>query len=479
MSAGRDELRQADARARSRAQREFAAPLVLEAGAGTGKTATLVARVVAWCLGPGWQRAAEALAAAAPEGSVAPERVAQHTLSRVVAITFTEAAAAEMAARVEQALVAVEGGEPVRGLDADALPEPSLAAERAAALRAGLEQLVVQTLHAYARRLLAAHPFEAGLHPHLEVDAEGREQAEVVRSVLAERLRASYAEEGDALLLATDGHGPHELELELLALLESGVRAEDLAGDPLAEDRCEALVNRLREPLDAFVAASDGRLPGASRSKQGVRAARCIESLRAAAAGSADVARVRELADTVAEDEGFLRRVRDWSRGRFNQDEQRVLDGREQATQEAARDLVPRLAHLAALDLDTLVRGQRLLAELLADVQRELDRRGVATFASLLSRAATLLEARPDVARSLRRGIDQLLVDEFQDTDPLQCAIVGCAGARRRGRGAPGSLPGRRSQAVDLRLAQRRPGRLRALRGARARGLAASSIGCP
>ena len=49
--------RAADAEARRLAQTCFDRPLVLEAGAGTGKTATLVARVLSWCLGPGWEAA--------------------------------------------------------------------------------------------------------------------------------------------------------------------------------------------------------------------------------------------------------------------------------------------------------------------------------------------------------------------------------------------------------------------------------------
>jgi ATP-dependent exoDNAse (exonuclease V) beta subunit len=39
------------------AQTEFDHPVALEAGAGTGKTTVLVARILAWCLGHGWTRA--------------------------------------------------------------------------------------------------------------------------------------------------------------------------------------------------------------------------------------------------------------------------------------------------------------------------------------------------------------------------------------------------------------------------------------
>ena len=66
------------------------------------KTATLVARMLAWLLGQGWeetQRRAE-------EGGepLEDERIAARVLEGVVAITFTEAAAAEMALRLGRRL---------------------------------------------------------------------------------------------------------------------------------------------------------------------------------------------------------------------------------------------------------------------------------------------------------------------------------------------------------------------------------------
>ena len=50
---------------------EFRSPLLLEAGAGTGKTATLVARIVHWCAGPGWEEARKAKPEEAPENLAA------------------------------------------------------------------------------------------------------------------------------------------------------------------------------------------------------------------------------------------------------------------------------------------------------------------------------------------------------------------------------------------------------------------------
>jgi ATP-dependent helicase/nuclease subunit A len=425
-------LREADAAARARAQREFRVPLVLEAGAGTGKTATLVARICAWCLGAGWQ-----LAERAPGGGE-PDRVAARVLSRVVAITFTEAAAAEMATRVEEALAATARGEPVRGLEEAALPEPECRRTRAAALRDAVDHLVIQTLHAYARRLLAAHPFDAALHPDLAVDADGAAQRKLVRAVLDERLRELYAAGGDALALAAAGHGPGELERELLALLENGVATRDLAGDPLAPARIGACLARVRDRLAAFERAAGGRLAGAGRSRVGTETARFVEAALAAASAGDSLNALAAVAALAAGSEGCIDRLGKWAKGSFNQDELRALGERDAGAAAAAAELAPLLAHLASLDLDRLARGYRVLGGLLAEVETALDRRGIATFASLLSRAAWLLESRPEVARAVRAGIDQLLVDEFQDTDPRQCAIVGALALE----GDPGERPG-------------------------------------
>ena len=77
-------LRLLDARARHLAQTCFDRPIVLEAGAGTGKTSALVARILSWSMGPGWQRASEALRSVSIK--VTPELVAVRVLSRIVAI---------------------------------------------------------------------------------------------------------------------------------------------------------------------------------------------------------------------------------------------------------------------------------------------------------------------------------------------------------------------------------------------------------
>jgi len=204
-----------DEQARLLAQTEFRAPLVLEAGAGTGKTTALVARIVVWLLGEGWLRAATDLARTTTlDEPSRDERVAARAVSRVVAITFTEAAAAEMATRVGEALHRIALGQALpEGVESSLLPPPLERARRAAALDDVLDQLVVRTIHAFCRRLLVAYPLEAGVHPRFEIDAELRTRDEVVRECVEVALREGYGTLGNPayLELARLGKGPADL----------------------------------------------------------------------------------------------------------------------------------------------------------------------------------------------------------------------------------------------------------------------------
>jgi ATP-dependent exoDNAse (exonuclease V) beta subunit len=65
-----------------------------------------------------------------------------------------------------------------------------------------------------------------------------------------------------------------------------------------------------------------------------------------------------------------------------------------------------------------------VLAPLLQSVHQRLVARGVVTFQGLLTGAHRLLGRHPWIRRRVRSELRQLLVDEFQDTDRLQCEII-------------------------------------------------------
>ena len=116
--------------------------MVVEAGAGAGKTRALVDRVVALI------------------------QTGRATLGGVAAITFTESAAAELRARIAESLE-------------KAASDPHLGQEERARCQhavAELDQAAIQTLHSFAGSLLGERPLEASLPPGFairdEIEAE-------------------------------------------------------------------------------------------------------------------------------------------------------------------------------------------------------------------------------------------------------------------------------------------------------------------
>ncbi len=115
-----------DQPARDRIATDLATTLFVEAGAGAGKTTALVGRIL---------------------GLVA----AEVPIDAIAAITFTEKAAGELRHRLRERLLAA----------------PQTAATSAAL--DGLDHAPIGTLHAFARRLLFEFPVEAGLPPGFTV----------------------------------------------------------------------------------------------------------------------------------------------------------------------------------------------------------------------------------------------------------------------------------------------------------------------
>ena len=133
---------------RLRALVEHDATLLVEAGAGTGKTALLAGRV--------------ALMLAAGK---AP--------SRIAAITFTELAASELLGRIGEYIDKLIAGDLPKPLRA-ALPQGLTVAQREnlAAARKELDELTCTTIHGFCQRLVTPYPVQAGIDPGASVADE-------------------------------------------------------------------------------------------------------------------------------------------------------------------------------------------------------------------------------------------------------------------------------------------------------------------
>jgi superfamily I DNA/RNA helicase len=441
-------LLRADQEARRAAQREFERPLVLEAGAGTGKTAILVARLLAWSLGPGWERGAEELGGRfereGRRGEPGDELVAAAALDRVVAITFTDAAAAEMAERVADSLSAVIGGELLPWLDEEALPAFDVRVERARALLVALDHLVVCTIHAFCRRLLARYPLEAGLHPDFTVDAEGVALDQAVHEVVQEHLRRAFGASSDpqALALAAMGISPGGIAEALKLLVARGVAPEALEHEPYGPEAVAAMRRRLAGAIAELRAAGWTELASARNQKVASEVldalAETERRLEQAEAGGAAALEAWCAALRQSWPKDLRGRLREWGRGKLNRGEAAVLGERAAAFEAAASQLSPALDAWLQARPQLLGAAFRVLAPLLGEVQRTLRSRGAATFDDLLRLARDLLVGHPEVAARERAGIAQLLVDEFQDTDRMQCEMLEALALG----GAPGGRPG-------------------------------------
>ena len=131
-------FRPVDAEQRDDIARRLDETLFVEASAGTGKTTSLVERMVNLVV------------------------TGKTTLDRIAAITFTEAAAAELRDRVRQRLeeVAVDPARPEE--------ERQLCHQGVS----DLDQATIRTLHSFAAQLLHERPLEAGLPPGFDTSDE-------------------------------------------------------------------------------------------------------------------------------------------------------------------------------------------------------------------------------------------------------------------------------------------------------------------
>ncbi len=405
--------------ARRIARTLFERPVSLAAGAGTGKTSTLVARLVTWLVGRGWEDAHSA------SGSEAPARIARVALRGSVAITFTEAAAAEMHERLTLALAELASGKAPTGLPREELP--AQAQSRAAALRDALEEPAAITIHSFARSLLSRFPLEAGLQPGFLVDADGRERERVVRELVEETLAEVLARDLDPrwAALFRERVAPQDLGPVLLGLCAAGATEHDLAradyDEPGIARWKQELGTALAEALEVARPFAGGRqLTGETHELLGTLSAALTSFTGSSPAALESWIRAQEPRCR----KNLLKRLQEWGRGKFTEGEKKLL----QATQ--APQALPALAQLHAqlcLRLEEhpqlFEHARTLLQPLLAEARARLRAKNVLGFQDLLREARELLR-NARVRRALQAEIRQLSVDEFQDTDALQCELI-------------------------------------------------------
>ncbi len=309
-------------------------------------------------------------------GAVRPEAI--------LITTFTRKAAGELLDRVSAALIAA-------GLDDQAV--------RVRRARIG-------TVDSISGALVQEHALAAGLSPRLSVLPEGEEKT------LFDRSLSSALEAGDAQLrraarrLSVDDFRD---DVRAIAQLARGNGIEP------------GLLHEMGERSAAFILAS---IPEKAGSQAGLRPL-AEAALRQLCQGN----------DKTKATSGAATALRRWlersGRGELLPwaDVQRLAA---LGTGAASRQIVAALREAARghagwpemrRDIEAYLRGVFALAARALDAYREAkEALGFVDFADQEARCLALLE-RPDVREALSAELDLVLVDEFQDTSPLQLAL--------------------------------------------------------
>jgi ATP-dependent exoDNAse (exonuclease V) beta subunit len=348
----------------------------VEAGAGTGKTTELVGRIIS-LISSGRAR-----------------------IDEIAAITFTEAAAAELGDRIAAALEVLVGA---------TTTDAGVRARAEAALEE-LDGAAIGTLHSFARRLLADHPFEAGLPPVFEVLDE-------IRSGVAFEER--WSEFVDALF-GSEAHGT-----SVARAVVCGVRIEHMRSIADAFNRNwdqvadHSPATGAPPPVDAsaVLAALDAAarfVPFCTTPDDRLLAllgevATWAEELRDA---TDQLSLLNALVDSPAIRPGGTGRQGNWD-GKIADVRDRLTEVEHERRSAVERVLHDALAHLAA-GVGELTLGA-------ADHRRS---EGRLEFHDLLVQARDLLRRRPDVAKEAGERYRFVLIDEFQDTDPIQAELA-------------------------------------------------------
>ncbi len=349
--------------------------LCVEASAGTGKTTVLVARIVQIL------------------------RSGRATVDKLAVITFTEKAAAELSARVRESLESAL---------LDATDEAQIT-RISSALR-NLNRARIETIHAFASNLLRERPVEAGLDPNFEVlddlgSSIGFEEAyrrwlSDVLSQPSKPLWRAFNRGFELRHLRETAELLHQHRAQLpLTLDEPAVRSAPTMLTELQVD-----VDRLSELLE-----NDCK----DRSDKG---AIQIESILERFEEYRQWADRSEVLERV-----MLKPLKITSAGNKTKWQSGAGDEQKSICQHLKQELE---SYQEALRNDALVGILPLVEAFVQEYSEQRLRNGTAEFDDLLIWTRDLLRDQPDVRRYFQQRFDCVLVDEFQDTDPLQVEIV-------------------------------------------------------
>jgi ATP-dependent helicase/nuclease subunit A len=363
-----------DQAARDRIARDLGTTFLVEAGAGSGKTTSLVDRMIAL---------------------LATGRTSIETLA---AVTFTRKAAAELRGRFQVALERARLAE----------KDPAVR-ERLETALTGLERAFIGTIHAFCARLLRERPIEAGIDPEFRELEDHEDRILLERSWDAYQAQARL--ENEAAMRGLDEAGLVPADLETAFAAVAGFPDVELVGgSPEPPD-----YGLVREALVQIVDLAANLVPRErpEKGRDGLQNLFVRLFRRRRNIGFTDGPRLMESVELF--DKTLEYKPSRWP---AKDDGKRLL-----AAAEAFQDEVARPALRGWREF----RHRRALDFLMPAVGFYEERRRAASrlnFQDQLMLTARLLRDNPEVRRYFRRRFHPILVDEFQDTDPIQAEIL-------------------------------------------------------
>lgn len=380
--------------------------ILVEAGAGSGKTAVMAGRI----------------AAMLAEG-VAPRSIA--------AVTFTELAASELLSRVREFVADLSAGTIATELRV-ALPDGLSQAHRdnLAAASAAIDEITCSTIHGFCQRLIKPYPAEADIDPGAGV--MDRNQAdltflEIVDGWLRERLSGGQG----GVLAEMVLHSPDET-VALIHKIAENLRRRPTLTAPLVSP-LEGHLTVFRQAVADFAGFLDGI---AAVEPETVTIAEQLAEMATAVADGPDPATptglIRLLTsrphpDLCKKDGTFYsyRKKGKWAAaakqaGLAKADGDRLNDAADTHYAACCKSWISLVQSAAGHALAALMDEARPILQRYREHKRasaQLD------FDDLIFAARDLLRDHDAVRRSLGQRFAHVLVDEFQDTDPLQTEI--------------------------------------------------------
>ena len=365
-------------------QTDLSSNLVIEAGAGTGKTTALIDRLCTSVL------------------------VQQIPVEKLVALTFTEKAAAEIKTRfifkLQQLLQAINTHSQDRTLDLlhehFTIPD-SMLLDRAQKTLSQLDKACIGTIHSFCAEILKIFPLEAGLSPNAKIDS-GYQELQIFERYWTQFLDdelgtpATQAQAWKRVLTHLSLQDLKEFTQQLARL--KPVEYDYYSHRSFLIQLCTQKMARLNQLYQLYTPGKPRNLEKAllwaSDSLQ--RTQKFLEGSAVPPPPQPDCPAL-----PAAPQKG-------WEETDFNE----------------AKNLIGFAQKVTPENQAVFLEAYRLVTPIAHKIHQTYLEEGIVTFDDLIIKTRNLVAANLYVRRLLKEKFEILFVDEFQDTDPIQGELL-------------------------------------------------------